>query len=222
MRKTYRKILTPLLCTIYAAAFAQTSKDSIKYSFQKRESISLETFYANHGTGDLSGLMIAIGYKHQFRSRLSFYTNLAFTVNSADDFSYRSISQPPNTIDKTVALHFVTAGLQTSPTLFYTLLKSKKQQLNIGAGTIIRFQNTSLPEKYGYGYDNSQDRQPSYKIYKTHPTTLSIGYQFALDYKYLITNKMEYGLKGFYQNDTNSDLIVGVGLTFARKFSFAK
>ncbi|OAQ42068.1 hypothetical protein A5893_02845 [Pedobacter psychrophilus] len=219
------KKLVPIILFVFSFSFqsnSQTRTDSASTKLGHNKSLLFGAFYSRNGSGDLDGFAIELGYNYQFKERLSFYNNLVFTIHSQTDPFYNFIAQPTNPIDKTQPLHFVTAGLQTSPTLFYTLFQGKNQKLNIGAGTVIRFQNTGLPEKFAYGYDNDKDIQPSYKIYQIHPTSLSIGYQFALDYIYLSTKKLNYSLKGFYQNDTNSDLIVGIGLTISRKFSIIK
>lgn len=205
--------LFPISC------LAQTLTDSTK-NISSSGMLSLGVSLSNHGTGDLNGYLIDVAYEYQLKKRFSFFNNLAFSVNSGQDGGYNLIDQPNEEYNQSKPLIFVKSGIQTTPTLFYALVNRENQKFKIGVGPVFRYQENSLPNLYSYTKANSSVPQNYYVIKEVQPRVFTVGYKFSFDYLFLNKPKSTYNLKAFYQNDTNGDVIVGIGLSYSHKIKF--
>lgn len=207
-----------LLATIISKA--QTRLDTL----QKKDpygDLSLGVSYTRHGTGDLNGYLIDIGYEFNLKKRFSFYNNIAFSINSDRDYAYDNVTKSTvNPFNDTKPLIFVTSGVQTSPTLFYAIANREKQKFKFGIGPVFRYQESSLPNGYSYSNGESLGIENYYVIFGVQPRIFTIGYKVSLDYAFLVTPRNRFSLKYFYQNDTNGDLLVGIGFSYAHKIRF--
>lgn len=183
--------------------------------------LSFNLLYARHGSGDMDGVAIELGYEFSLGKKLSFYNDLAFTLHSQKEMFYALSSDSFDPNYPTEPLNFVTAGIQTSPTLYWNFLKNEKQNLKIGGGTVIRYQANSFPDAYNFYYRPDRWREPFYVIKDVQPSVLTIGYKLSLEYVFLNTSKILLGAKAFYQNDTNGDLLAGFGVSIKRKLGIS-
>lgn len=213
------KLLFSILMLLSVFGNAQTRTDSLKRT-PAPGSLSLGVSYSRHGSGDLNGYLIDVGYEYNFKKRFSFFNNLAFSVHSDKDFAYDIVSQPNNPDYQSKPLIFVTTGLQTTPTIFYAVINGENQKFKIGAGPVFRYQENSLPDGYSYNKGNNTTRENYYIIKGVQPKIFTVGYKLSVDYLFLANPKNSYHLKAFYQNDTNGDLIVGIGISYAHRIKF--
>lgn len=213
------KLLLSLLILITTFCEAQTRLDTLK-KIESNGSLSLGVSFSRHGSGDLNGYLVDIGYEYQLKKRFSFYNNIAFSVHSGRDFAYDLIDQPPNPDNQSKPLIFVTSGVQTTPTLFYAIANGEKQKFKIGIGPVFRFQENSLPDSYIYYKRRDFLRENYYVIREIQPKIFTVGYKFSIDYAFAVSQKNRLSLKAFYQNDTNGDLLVGIGLSYAHRIKF--
>ena len=87
-------------------------------------------------------------------------------------------------------LNFVTSGVDAFTNINYLIVNNIHHHIAIGAGPLVRFQTSNVPD-----YDNSD----------LHTT--SIGFDVAPLYYYECNNKLLFGAKFSFQNDTNGDVI---------------
>lgn len=183
----------------------------------KERQLSLGVLYSRHGSGDINGVMVDVGYEFNLKDRFSFYNNLSFTLHSGKEIFYDLTPQPTNPDYQTQPLNFVTAGIQSSPTIFYSLINGKKQRFKIGVGGVIRYQANSFPDRYLYYYRSNNWDEPFYIIKEIQPSVFTVGYKISFNYVFINKLKTSYSFIGSYQNDTNGDLIFGLGFQIARK-----
>lgn len=213
------KLLLSVLIFITTFCEAQTRVDTLK-KIESNGSLSLGVSYSRHGSGDLNGYLVDIGYEYQLKKRFSLYNNIAFSVHSDKDFGYDMISQPTNPFLQSGPLIFVKSGIQTSPTLFYAVSDKKCSKFKIGAGPVIRFQESSYPAGFSYNSGREFNISNYYIIKGVQPKIFTVGYKFSIDYMFAVKPNNSFSLKAFYQNDTNGDLIVGFGLAYSHRVKF--
>lgn len=188
-------------------ATAQTNKPT--------RNLNIGVLYARHGSGDLEGSIIEIGYELPVSKRFSINNNLGFTLHQGKEIFYVASGGVADPQYPTAGLYWNTTGIQTASVINFAVINSKKQKLKIGAGLLARYQVTSLPDRYQYYYMPNRFREPFYVISETTPVTFSVGYRFQLEYLFLNKKKFSVGVKGFVQN-SNSDLIAGFGFIASR------
>jgi len=199
------KTLLPafLILTLAQSTSAQKNVQSIQLSGGK----------SWHGTGDLNGIIFDISYDHTIKKRIDFSSGLTTTIHYGKDDELIGVF--PNSSPDENLLRFTTAGVQLTSLMNFALLYSVDNQLKAGAGTILRFQSTSIPDIFGYYHDPNVFPEPFYVFnYRTKQNTFGIGYTFGITYLTKISLKYEIGIKAFFQNDTNGDAITSVSLIF--------
>jgi hypothetical protein len=199
-------LLIPFLFLFPAICFSQNEHNSLLLSGGK----------SWNGTGDFDGFVAEFAYSRKIKERIEFFNGLTTTIHYGKDrgFSGLSGSLPPEE-----TLLFTTAGIQLTSVLNFALINSFDNQLKLGAGPIFRFQSTSLLEQYGYYQDPQYFPEPFYVIYKAgKQNTFSPGYTVGITFQTKVTLKYEAGIKAFFQNDTNGDVITYVSLIFGRVF----
>ncbi len=162
-----------------------------------------------HGTGDFGGVAVDAGYDHSFNRKMDLYGGITSTVHSRK-ITFTSL--PP---DKT--LNFTTAGIQLTSMIQWAVIARTDHRFKIGAGPIFRFQSTSLPTAIGTSYDPSVYPEPFYTVYESGSyNTFTVGYTAAIIYQPRISYRYHLGFKFHFQNDTNGDVISGIGILVGR------
>lgn len=213
------KLLLSFLIFISTFCLAQDRVDTLKKT-KPIGALSLGVSYSRHGSGDLNGYLVDIGYEYQLKKRFSFYNNIAFSVHSDDAYGYDWIPQPTNPFLQSKPLIFVKSGIQTTPTIFYAISDKEFSKFKIGLGPVLRFQESSSPTKYSYNNGQEFNIANYYVILGVQPKVFTVGYKFSVDYMFTMNPKNSFSLKAFYQNDTNGDLIVGLGFSYAHRIKF--
>jgi hypothetical protein len=162
-----------------------------------------------HGTGDLPGFTVDMGYDHSFNRRIDLFSGITTTIH------YGDIDLP--TIPQDKRLHFTTAGVQLTSLIQLALLSRADHRFKIGAGPLVRFQSSSYPGIFGVTNDPNVYPEPFYTINQHGPqNTFTVGYTAAITYLPRITYRYHFGFKFQYQNDTNGDAIAGLGIVIGR------
>lgn len=168
-----------------------------------------------HGTGDLGGLAFGVSYDHPFSKRTDVSTSITTTVhwgkdNGANDTGF-GFTPGEN------LLHFTTAGIQLAVLGYFTPVIFRNSKLKIGAGPLLRFQTTNLPDSYGFHQNTAIYPVPFYTINTTQNyNTLAPGYNVTIAYLLQSFPRYSAGIKVSFQNDTNGDIITGISLIISK------
>lgn len=214
------KLLLSILPFVSTFCLAQNRIDTLNDTSTNKDYLSLGISSTNHGTGDLKGYLIDVGYEYNLKNRLSFYNNISFSVNSGKDDADDFIQQPSDPTLQTQPLIFVTSGIQTTPTIFFAILNNEKQKFKIGIGPLLRFQEQSRPTLYSYSSGRRFDTSNYYTVRENQAKVFTVGYKINLEYVFFSSPRNRFSFRVFFQNDTNGDTLPGVGLAYAHRIKF--
>jgi len=200
-----RKIITLIFIFNLHHSFAQKDNSSLQLSFGT----------SGHGTGDLQGFALDLGYDHVISRRLDFSNGITTTMHSGYDYPY-------NGLPERHMLHYTTAGIQLNSMVNFSFISLPRHKFRIGGGTVLRYQSTSLPDVYSMNFNSDPD-DPTYRFnFYNQPNIFTIGYSFDISYIARVTNKFQLGIKAQFQNDTNGDAITQLSLIVGRYLSCSK
>ena len=181
--------------------------------------ISAGVHYARHGSGDMDGLLASFDLRKIYTSQLSIIYAAGFSLHGQKAYPGIDNINPSLPSDlQTQVPRWVTAGLQVSPLLSYKVNKKKTYGLSISGGPVLRYQLNGYPNAYQYIQNSPTFRQPFYVIRERDDHTLNIGYVLRISHQFKRMNRGAWSLNAFYQNDTNADLLVGLGLSYGFLF----
>lgn len=181
--------------------------------------ISIGANYSYNGSGDADGFLINLDYTKKLSKRFDLIYNLGFSVHAVRAFPGEQPNDPtiPDDLQTDVPL-WVTNGVQLSSVLSYKFNQKTSSGLKIGIGPVIRLQINSSPNSYAYYQGDPWFNQPFYVIRETDRAFMNVGYHIRLMYDFKPIRRYYFGLNAFYQNDTNGDLLVGVGVRYTFLF----
>jgi hypothetical protein len=226
-RSCYKKILKGMILGIMASVlqlqgYAQTNNE---LRFPERK-IGLSIGFSHHQKQSIGGVFIEVGHEMKLSKKVSLYNNFGFTMHAGIDPKHDMVlssfsgntGQDPSF--RTAAFRFVTAGIQTSPTL---LLNLKSDKIKLGFGPLVRYQTTSWPSDYDF---NLVSRQLStitlfttnYVIKQIQPHTLAAGGRMMIDVHVAKIKKIEARATCSYQIDSNGDRLAGLGIKLQRSY----
>jgi hypothetical protein len=146
-----------------------------------------------HGTGDLKGYGFINQVDINYQKRFFVSPGLMFTNHSGE---YRLTN---------FKLNYVTAGVNIFTNINYQFLKKPKHSIVLGAGPMIRFQNSAVPKMVGssLGANGQQILQIEYDKLRT----VALGYNITPAYYYACNSKLYLAAKAIFQNDTEGDVL---------------
>ena len=147
-----------------------------------------------HGTGDLPGYSFFNQLDIQLNKRFFLSPGIQFT-NHADKYYLSEFE-----------LNYVTAGTNIFTNINYFILNKTRHQVAIGAGPLLRFQNSSVPSYVASGLGASGAQVLTLQYDKLRST--SFGYNISPSYYYQFSTKCFLGAKLILQNDTEADVIL--------------
>lgn len=185
------------------------------FSQKKIRSIQLCAGKSWHGTGDLKGFSVDVLYNQHITKKVDFSAGLTSTIHYGKDGGFNSLF--PGISPDERLIRFTTAGIQLSSLINYSVFYSHDNQLKIGVGPIVRFQSSSYPDSYGLYQNQNIFPEPFYVIYNYEKQNLvTSGYNVALTFLTKISINSGIGVKAFFQNDTNGDVITGISFIYSR------
>ncbi|MEP7231774.1 MAG: hypothetical protein ABI691_16040 [Ginsengibacter sp.] len=201
-----KKIISlTLLLAIAGTSLAQKNSNSLLISAGK----------SWHGTGDLNGIIAEVAYAHKFKKRLELSAGFTTTINYGKDRGFNGFMANASPDER--LLRFTAAGIQLTPVLNFAILYTPAFQIKIGAGPIARFQSSSFPQVYGYYQDTAYFPLPFYTFYDNgKQNTFTAGYTVGATINVCLSKNYETGLKTFFQNDTNGDVITSISLIIGK------
>jgi hypothetical protein len=161
--------------------------------------------YSLNGTGDMKGLEINVSKRKKINKTFDWYYGSSLTTHFNNSSSNRGI------VDYT-PLKFQTFGIQGETGLTIKLFENKFP-FQISTSPIVRFQSTTYPSVYSISNDQFFPR-PRYDIVKSIPNTLSVGYKVQLELGLFKIRRSRMFFNSYFQNDTRSDVITGLGIVF--------
>ncbi len=186
----------------------------ILHAQKKQASIDLYRSFA--GTGDMKGIGFLVEYGKFINKKIEIAASLGADIHSSQ--LKILIAGQGDPID--ASLRFVTAGVQLAGQLHVALWKTTKHELKIGAGPMIRYQASSLPDIYSI-YTPVQTGIPeiviSFRQFEKQEI-VSLGYLGSISYSFTFHNRFFIGGAASLQNDTNADIITQYGLKFGKRF----
>ncbi|GEM_PF-5346635 len=189
-----------LLAPFFADAQSDTGTASLPDALQVRAS------YSTHSSGDLQGFSLDLGIAHPFGRRFDMVNGITTTIHT----------QAPSPLPTT------TAGLQLTSVFNFNLnlVSRLPKQVKIGAGPILRYESTSVPEVFGYTLDNGTSTIFLSNINKLN--TFAIGYNVGVGFISQLGTKHQLGFRLSFQSDTNVATITHAGLVLGRFVQFSR
>ena len=161
--------------------------------------------YSLNGTGDMKGFEINVSKRKKINKSIDWYYGSSLTTHFNNSSSRRGI------LDYT-PLKFQTFGIQGESGITIKLFENKLP-FHISTSPILRFQSTTYPSLYSISNDPIFPR-PRYDIVKSIPNTLSVGYKVQLELGLFKIRRSRMFFNSYFQNDTRSDVITGLGISF--------
>jgi hypothetical protein len=186
---------------------------------------SLELGYSKSGTGDLGGIFITNSFTKQFKPKLHYKIGLSTSIHqNRGALIYTAVNG--DRIDGT--LRKVTAGLQLNFNYGYSFIRNLKHDFGISAGTVIRYQTTSIHDEVTGFYPSINGYGPGFfenypfsllSIINTGPQqTGAIGASLNLFYSYSLSKRLQIGIVTAFQFDTNGDVFKNICLKTGYRF----
>jgi hypothetical protein len=170
-----------------------------------------------NGTGDMKGFAYNTEFGQYFTKRSAWYLSIGGSIHDTEDpifYTLRTGEQIDGSLRSTIA------GFQVSGLYGYSFIRSKKNELLLKAGALLRYQSSSYPDQYGVYYPpSSSGYDPFVNFYHTSPQrTFAVGGSLALAYNYTMSNKISIGMLANFQTDTNGDAISQLLFSIGRRF----
>lgn len=181
------------------------------------QQLSISAGLSIHGTGDMRGLIFNTEYSKNVRKRLSWIAGIGGTIHDGVLSNY---FKDRNGDEVDGSIRYTTAGFQIKNELGYNLLKTVKDQLQIRAGAVLRYQTSSYYDYIEISYPLLTGLPvPVIIINNTTPQrTFAVGGSAELFYNYSITPKILIGVLAGLQTDTNGDTITQLSVSVGRLF----
>jgi len=151
-----------------------------------------------HGTGDLSG--------YSFLNQVEIKLNDHFFVSPGIQITNNSKTNQLTYFQ----LNYVSAGINVFANINYFVLNRSRHHLSVGAGPLVRFQNSSVPVEAGTNINAAGE--PILFIKYDKLQSVSFGYNISPAYYFQCTKKISAGTKFILQNDTRGDVIKTMSL----------
>jgi hypothetical protein len=158
-----------------------------------------------NGTGDMKGFDINVSKRKKINNTFDWYYGSSLTLH------FRSSSSVINNGDPS-PLKFQTFGIQGESGITFKLFENIIP-FHISTSPIVRFQSTTFPSEYSKPYLTLYD-SPTNDYLKPIPNNLSVGYKVQLELGLLKIRKSRIFFNSYFQNDTNGDVITGLGFVF--------
>lgn len=150
---------------------------------------------SKHGTGDLPG--------YSFFNQVDIQLNKHFFLSPGIQFTNHSQT---DILSNEFRINYVTAGINIFTSINYLILNKSHHRISLGAGPLVRFENSSVPREVGINLGSSGEQVLFLKYDKLRST--SVGYHVTPAYYYQCCNKISLGAKFIFQNDTKGDAII--------------
>lgn len=178
---------------------------------QKTNNLYLSSGTSFAGSGDVGGFYVGTGIHHS-NKRINLYYELATTLHKE---SYFLLYDYYGTL-MDGSIYTTITGIQLSSILAFSVVKTSKNNLDVGIGGILRYQLRStdmfevqFPLFTGLSY-------PVVIMKNINPTkTLSIGSNFQVNYQYNFYKKFSTGIRANLHFDTNGDIFWNKGLSLS-------
>lgn len=164
-----------------------------------KHSIFVDGSLSMHGSGDYYGYMLHAGYQRAYTNRLSVRYLLGVTTNGISTLSFNSF---PGALLLNPRFPIVT-GAQANALLVFHATGARRQYFNVLVGPLLRYQ-----------YNRDYDPTAGGSAVGEPARTQNIGYRVQLESLFIQTRKTRLGIQTGFQNDTNADVILNLGLVF--------
>lgn len=178
--------------------------------------LSLSIGKSKHGSGDLDGVMLSMGFSKKLSKQFSWHVNLSSTLHEGKFPVIYSIPGTTNTIDG--SYRYTTGGFQGSFLIGHNFLKPVKHRLDIRLGGLLRYQSSSYYDVITVYYPLSTGLPvPVIALENTTPQrTFAIGAIGEANYGYQLSPKLMLGASAGLQADSNGDTLSQLSLSVCR------
>jgi hypothetical protein len=181
------------------------------------QGVELYGGYADHGTGDMKGIVYGVSYRNYLSRRLSVAADLRSTINNSIEPIF--YAGPAGRITDG-SIRFTTAGVQVGVNAGFSIIRSREHEFMVSLGGFGRYQSSNYPDIYSISYNQSNPLQgPTVSFDNRSPQkTFTAGYLVQTRYNYTFLNKFFAGPGLAFQNDTNGDVISEIIFFIGRRF----
>jgi hypothetical protein len=182
---------------------------------QESKQLQLVLGRSLNGTGDIRGYGFSVEYSKIFKKKFDWTATIGTNFH---DGSFPIFFEYPigNPIDGSV--RYTTAGIQTAYLIGYNFLKPTTSSLKLKIGGLLRYQSTSYYDDVTVIYPVLTGLPYPVIVFRnSNPQkTMSAGLITNISYSYKINKKINIGIVGSYQFDTNGDNISQVSISIGR------
>ncbi|MEY3576872.1 MAG: hypothetical protein RL394_454 [Bacteroidota bacterium] len=204
------------------------AQDQNKIKFPDR-TLGFSTGISQHLSQSLVGGYLGLNHEVNLSKKIKLHHNLIFSLHKGKDNTHEGIlsnalsmtTMPPDF--NSVPLKFITIGIQTFSGASTSFFSGK---LIIGAGPLLRYQNTSKPEKYEFiaitrpttRFDGIFLYRAYYLINSIRPHTFAAGGLVFLDVKLVKVKSIETKASFLYQFDSQGDKLFSAGIKLIKPY----
>lgn len=203
------------------------AQDAKKIKFPDR-TLGFSTGVSQHLSQSLPGGYLGINHEINLSKKINLHHNLTFTIHNGKDKTQAGIlgnaiamtTVPPDV--NSVPLKFITAGIQTFSGASTSFFSGK---LMFGAGPMLRYQTTTMPENYEFTATTRPTTtggtflyRAYYQINSIRPHTFAAGGLLFLDVKLFKVKSIETKANLMYQFDSQGDKLLSTGIKLIKPY----
>jgi len=182
-----------------------------KNVFSQNKQIQILAGRGTNFTGDMKGYGFSVGYNKYFKKKFKWFASIGSTIH---DGTFPLFYEYPTGNKVDGSIRYTTAGFQGIYSVGYNFIKSNSNEFIFKLGGLVRYQSTSY-------FDNAVIIYPTITNLpipvivirnRTPQKTIAIGVIPELSYNYFLNDKINIGLAGSYQFDSNGDNIAQLSL----------
>jgi hypothetical protein len=203
-----RKFIGLMIMTICFEAAAQTNEAT------NNKFISLTGGRSTHGTGDMKGVTQKVIFGKYFKKKLFWFSSIGADIH---DGKYLITSTQPDGKFSDNSFRYTSGAIQVAGGVGFSVLRSKKSELGVKIGGLLRYQSSSYFDQLLIIAD-PQRPSPAIYIFNTSPQrTYAIGVGPELFFHQSIAGSIYGGLSTGFQIDTNGDVLTNISLSIGKQ-----
>jgi hypothetical protein len=187
---------------------------------QTKRQLSLDIKRSFNGSGDMHGLGFSVEVGKYIRKKLELTGAVSSDIYH-DEYKILItdgvLVNGGRTID--ASYRMVTAGAQLSGGINYAPVRTKTNEVKIGAGPLLRYQSSGDGGYEIFSPARTGLPEPVFAFRQNEPQNIiTVGYLVSVAYAYTFSSKLFVGAKASFQNDSNADVITQYGVRIGKRF----
>lgn len=196
---------------------AQTAFGQSKMSDLPKSFATLGVGKSFHGSGDMRGVSQRIMYGQYFNTRLFWFAAVGADLH---DGEYGMTVTEMDGRVKDRSLRYTTGAMQAMGGAGISFLRTRKTELGIRIGALLRYQSSSQPDGLNIVYDPERFGPYPAMFFDnvSRQRTFAVGAAPEVFFQQTIFKSFTAGISAGIQFDTNGDVLRSLSLSIGKRF----